>query len=1118
MSKLLYIELLLALCCAACSPDQAKRFRIVPSSESGIHFRNELTETAEFNIFNYLYFYNGGGVAVGDVNGDSLPDIYFTSNQESNKLYINQGKFRFADATQTSRTAGFKGWTTGVTMADVNSDGKLDIYVSYLGDNVYHNGKNQLFINEGNDADGMPLFTDRAREFGLDLKGYATQAAFFDYDRDGDLDMFMLNHSVHKNGTFAKATLRKTTHPLAGDKLLRNDNGNFVDVTASSGIYSSALGYGLGVVVSDVNLDGWPDIYVGNDFHENDYLYINQGDGTFTESLEKQFAHTSRYTMGVDFADFNNDAFPDLMAADMLPEDPETLKTSMAEDSYDVYNFKINFGYNHQFARNTMQLNNHNGTFSDIALLAGVSATDWSWATLFADFDLDGHKDIFISNGIYRRSNDLDYINFISADSIQVRMAQGQGERELDYLEKMPSIRVSNYLYRNNGDSTFTNKANAWGLDEMSFSQGAAYADLDNDGDLDLVMNNINDEAFVYENLTLDRDEHKTPVNHFIRFLLNGKSGNTFGTGAKVFIYHNGFMQMQECMPTRGYQSAVDHRLTFGLGNASVIDSVLVIWSDGTFQKLKSVNADRQIVLEQQLATGTFDYSVFHMVETLFRRTTDQLLLSYRHRENSFVEFNREALMPHMVSAEGPAVAIGDINGDDLEDIYLSGAKRFSDQVFVQTADGKFREIVQSIFRRDSTYEDMDAILFDADNDSDNDLLLIPGGNEFSGKSKYRRPRLHLNDGQGNFSDSDLMPEIYLNGSCASLADVDGDGDLDIFIGARSVPWHYGVKPDSYLLLNDGNGKFTDATATIASSLKELALVKDAAWTDIDHDGDPDLIVAAEWSPVIILLNTGGNLSRMQLDGTGLEHTSGWWNTVIPADVDGDGDMDLIAGNMGLNSKLKTSLTEPVRMIVADIDGNDSTDQILSHYIQGQEYTFHTRDEMVRQLPFLKKKFLSYSKFASATLHDLLPENKYDVTERYEAATFESVIIENRGGLKFRVSPLPLAAQFSTVNSILADDFNGDQKMDILVAGNFYPVNIQLGRNDASYGLLLNGNDNTRFTAVPAFKSGFSVRGEVKHLRRIRIGNRNHIMAIRNSDSVEVFATEETVPASLAMK
>lgn len=1104
-NQLLYGMIVVVLLSGSCGNRNEMGFRRIPSSESGIHFRNVLTESAEFNIFNYLYFFNGGGVAVGDVNGDGLLDVFFTSNQEPDKLYLNEGNFRFKDVTEPAGAEGFKGWATGVTMADVNNDGKLDIYVSYLGDYLIYKGKNQLLINEGNDANGVPRFTDRAVEYGLDLVGFSTQAAFFDYDRDGDLDMFMLNHSVHGNGTYGKSTLRYNEHALAGDRLLRNDNGRFVDVTRGSGIYNSVLGYGLGVAVSDVDLDGWPDIYVGNDFHENDYLYINQRNGTFKEVLEQQMNHTSRYTMGVDLADFNNDAFPDVVAMDMLPEDPKILKSAQAEDGYDVYNFKINFGYNHQFARNTLQLNNHNGTFSEIALMAGVYATDWSWATFFADFDLDGNKDLYVANGIYKRSNDLDYINFISADSVQ-RMISGEelGEKELKYTEKMPKLKINNYLFINNGDSTFSDRSADWGFNTPSYSQGAAYADLDNDGDLDLVVNNLEDEAFVYENLTLTKEKKNAQDNHYLQVSLKGKPGNLFGIGARVLLYNDGKMQMQECMPTRGYQSSVDYRLTFGLGANTQADSLTVVWNDGTFERLKNVKADRQMMLDQENAGGDFDFSVFHKTAPFFIKATDELSINYHHKENSFVEFNREALIPHMMSAEGPGAAVADVNGDGREDLFAGGAKWKEGHLYLQTAEGKFQELKQPEIARDSVHEDTAAEFFDADGDGDQDLVVVSGGNEFARKSPNRQPRLYLNDGKGNFTRSSGMAEIFLNGACVSIADLDADGDLDMFLGARSIPWQYGVKPDSYILLNDGKGNFTDATETVAPALKKFGFVKNATWADLNNDQAQDLVIAAEWSPITVLINNKGRLAPLP-EGSGLEKTNGWWNVIRAVDFDNDGDLDLVAGNLGLNSKLKTSAEAPVRMYAADMDRNDSIDQILTYVFKGKEYPFATRDEMTKQMPSLKKKYLSYSKYASATLHDIFTDEQLSQAEQYAAYTFQSSLVENLGNGKFSVRPLPKAAQLSTVNAILTGDFDSDGNTDLLLAGNFYPINIQMGRNDASYGLLMKGNGHGHFTALPAVQSGFSVKGEVRSFREIVVGKSPYCLAIRNNNTIEAF-------------
>jgi enediyne biosynthesis protein E4 len=1099
---LITAQIVIVCLLTGCSSNEEKKFRLVPSNESGITFRNTLKESVDFNIFNYMYFYNGAGVGVGDFNSDGLIDVYLSSNQEPNKLYLNQGDFKFRDVTEISGVEGFDGWATGVAVADVNADGRLDIYVGYIGQYLIYNGKNQLFINEGNDENGIPVFKDKALDYGLDLVGFSTQAAFFDYDRDGDLDMYMLNHSLHQNGTFGKSELRKESHPLAGDKLLRNDNGHFVDVTLTSGIYNSVIGYGLGVTVSDVNLDGWPDIYVGNDFHENDYLYINQGDGTFKETIEQSMRHTSRYTMGVDFADFNNDAFPDLIAMDMLPSDPEILKASQAEDAYDVYNFKLNFGFNHQFARNVLQINNQNGTFSDIALLAGVAATDWSWSTLFADFDLDGHKDIFVSNGIMRRSNDLDYINFITVDSIQMKLTHEMGEKELTYISKMPQIKIPNALFINNQDSTFSNRAGDWGLEQPSYSNGTAYADFDNDGDLDLVVNNLEDEAFLYENLTI---KPKEVTKHFLQVQFKGEAGNTFGLGTKVFIHSQGKLQMQECMPIRGYQSSVDNKLTFGLGASAQVDSLIVVWTNGNFQKLTNLTGDKLYTLNQADASGSFNYSSFHKTNSIFSKNQDQLGINYIHQENTFVEFNREQLIPHMVSREGPAVAIADITGDGLDDLFLGGGKWQPSQFYRQTIKGNFIRWPQPEMKKDSTYEDVDAVFFDEDKDGDQDIFVVSGGNEFSGDSKYVQPRLYKNDGKGNFSNSDGLPAIFLAGACASINDVDQDGDLDIFLGARTTTWHYGVRPDSYMLINDGKGNFSDQTDDIAPALRKFGFVKQAIWADVTGDSVRDLVIAGEWMPITILVNENGKLAPLPTQGSGLENTNGWWNTVTASDIDLDGDLDLIAGNLGLNSKLHASIDQPVNMYESDFDKNDQTDQVLTHFMNGKEYPFHTRDEMTKQMPFLKKRFLSYHTFAKATVHDLFDKDALAKAEKFTVQEFKSGVFINLGNSKFKFEPLPKSAQFSTVNAILVDDFNNDKTPDILLAGNFYPINIQMGRNDASYGLLLTNNGKGKFKAIPANQSGFSVKGEVRHVRKINLNGKAFYLAVRNDDTVEVF-------------
>jgi len=1095
ISALLIVNVFL---CSSCNLGQEKRFRLVKSNESGISFKNELTETPDFNIFNYMYFYNGGGVAVGDVNGDDLLDIYFTANQLPNKLYLNQGNFKFKDVSEQAGVEGFKGWATGVNMADINNDGKLDIYVGNIGDYEIYQGKNQLFINEGNDENGVPKFSDQAINYGLDLVGFATQSAFFDFDLDGDLDMYMLNHSLHQNGTYGRSELRYKTHPLAGDKLLRNDGGKFIDVTDGSGIYSSVIGYGLGVTISDVNLDGLPDIYVGNDFHEDDYLYINLGDGKFEESRAKYLTHTSHFSMGCDFADFNNDAFPDLISLDMLPADPKILKASAAEDPYDTYEFKIRFGYGYQFARNTLQLNQGDGTFSEIGLLSGVAATDWSWSSLFADFDLDGKKDIFIANGIKRRSNDLDYINFITHDSIQKIVNKKLSEQDLELINLMPQIKVPNYLYVNNGDSTFTNKSKEWGLDKISYSNGAAYADLDNDGDLDLVVNNVDDEAFLYENRTTRKGEPNT--NYFLKIELIGKSGNIYGYGTKVFLYRKGNVQVQECMPTRGFQSAVDYRLIFGLGNNDLIDSVRVVWPGGAYQVLKNVKVNQFLEVKQSEASGTFDYSIFHPKSKMFDIvSTDSIGIKFKHRENKFVEFNREALIPHMMSSDGPGVAIGDVNGDGTDDIYLGGAKWQEGSLYIQDGNGKFSKLIQPDIAADSTAEDVNSVFVDVDKDNDLDLVVVSGGNEFTGSSPNMKPRLYVNDGLGHFTRSGGLPDLFITGSCVSSSDYDKDGDIDLFIGARTIPWKYGIKPDGYLLQNDGKGIFRDVTGQQAPQLRQIGFVKDAIWVDIDGDKDDDLVIAGEWMPITILINSQGNFKI--IEGSGLESGIGWWNCVTSFDFDLDGDMDLVAGNLGLNSKLKASTAEPLRMYVKDFDSNETIEQVLTHYIEGKEYPFHTRDELTKQLPGLKKKFLSYARFGEAEVEDIFSEKELSTAEKFEANRLESVIIENLGDGKFKMSALPKAAQFSPTMSILVEDVDQDNLPDLILGSNFFPINIQMGRYDGSYGTVLK-NKGKSFQALPQSKTGWSIKGEVRHLEKITIKGERVYLGIRNNDFV----------------
>ncbi|MEM6262983.1 MAG: VCBS repeat-containing protein [Bacteroidota bacterium] len=1098
------------------SVQEVTRFQLLTPEATGVTFRNDLTERTDFNIFNYMYFYNGGGVAVGDVNGDSLPDVYFTANQLPNKLYLNKGGLRFEDITDQAKVAGQEGWTTGVTMADVNGDGKLDVYVSQLGDHLFMKGHNQLFINLGNDENGLPQFEERAAEYGLDLVGYSTQAVFFDYDLDGDLDMYMLNHSVHDNDTFGKRAKKiNQKHPTAGDRLLRNDDGKFTDVSAEAGIFQSMLGYGLGISVGDVNLDGYPDIYVTNDFHENDYLYMNQGDGTFQEELNDRMRHTSRFAMGNDIADYNNDGFPDLVALDMLPRDPYILKTSAAEDPYDIFHMKLNFGYNYQYARNTLQQNLGDGRFSEVGLMAGMAATDWSWSPLFADYDLDGKKDLFISNGILRRSNDLDYIKFISSREIQMLLEMDTiAPKDLALIDKMPQVKLTNFMFENKGGIQLDDVSESWGFSTQSYSNGAVYSDLDNDGDLDLVVNNVADPAFIYQNMSQEKFADQT--GNYLSLSFEGTAPNTYGIGTKVLLEGPEGRILQEVSPVRGFQSSVDPRLLIGVGGMEQVPLLTVIWPDGTYEELSQVGVNRPITLKQSNAFGKFDYA------QLALKSNDPLLLEeenplsepFVHQENPFVEFNREPLMPHMIAAEGPKLAIGDVNGDGLEDMFIGGSKRQSGQIYLQRNDGKFVPKAQSALRADSLNEDIGAAFLDVEQDGDLDLIVASGGNEFFGKSPAMLPRLYLNDGKGNFSRAvDQLPEIYLTASCVLPWDFDEDGDMDVVIGGRAVPWKYGELPQSYLLENDGAGNFSDVTEAKASQLAKAGFVKDAQLGDLDGDGQTELILAGEWMPLRIFKQENGQVKPWETAEKSLKKSNGWWNNVLVADLDGDGDQDFLAGNLGLNSKVKISQEEPLCMYVSDFDGNGKSEQVLCYIYEGERTLLSTKDEITRQLVEINKQYIRYEDYAQASFDEVFPAQKLDAAEVFYAYEFRSSWVENKGNGQFELHPLPEEVQIAPVKAAWQGDLQADGRNEVVLVGNFYEVNPQLGRYDASYGHVLRW-ENGNFSVIPNRESGFLVDGQCRDIKPLKSGDRTRLVIARNNDSPVFF--QEAQPRSTA--
>ena len=1066
---------------AACDSGAATRFELLAPRETGIRFVNELNPTSELNIFNYLYYYDGGGVAAGDLDGDGLPDLYFTSSEGRNRLYLNRGDLRFEDVTDRAFGDHPDFWSTGVVFVDLNGDGMLDIYVSNVGGYEPFTGRNQLFINQGVDGGGIPRFEERAAEHGLDASGLATQAAFFDCDLDGDLDLYMMNHSVHAFGTFTRTTLRNEPHALAGDRLFRNEGGTFMEATASAGIYSSALGYGLGLGIADLDQDGHADIYVGNDFHEDDYLYLNNGDCTFREALGEMIRHTSYSSMGNDLIDIDNDGLIDIMSLDMLPEEYADAQASVAEDTREIRDLKLSYGYKHQVSRNTLQLNRGRGKFSEVGLLAGVHATDWSWAALGADFDNDGDADLFVTNGIYRRTNDFDYTHFISGTDVQQRLRGELTAAELALADRAPAAKVPNYMYRNDGPLVFEDVSEAWGFDQPTFSSGAVYVDLDDDGDLDLVTNNVNQPASVYRNMTRERYPDTT---NYLKVRFHGPEGNTFGIGAGITIPRGGTnVILRELYPVRGFQSSVEPVLHVGLDSLEVIPELHVRWPDGKRQTLTGVRAGQTLAVDYADAAGAARERPATVPTLLLEDVSRRVGISYQHEENRFNEFTREPLIPHMVSREGPALAVGDVDGDGLDDLFVGGAKRQPSALFIQRQDGTFEARDVAAFGEDSTHEDVDAHLVDFTGDGSLDLLVVSGGNEYSGDSEYMLPRLYVNDGAGNLSrDRGRLPEIHLTGSVAAAEDINGDGLPDVFIGARAVPWSYGTRPASHLLINRGNGYFEKDTSAFGRRVADLGLVTGAAWADMNADGTPDLVVASEWSSVKVVYNSAG-AETLEIPGS-----SGLWNTIALTDLDNDGRPDILAGNLGLNSRFKASPAAPLRMYVGDFDDNRTVEQIITMVDEdGRERLFATRDELGEQLPVIRVEWESYRSFAEAGLEEVIDRPRLESAIRYSVDELRSVAFYNRPDGFSKVA-LPVTSQFSPIRDFLILDLNGDGFADVISAGNFHDANIQRGRYDADYGNVLINDGKGTLRHLPNRAIDWYLDGQVRRLEVIRIG------------------------------
>jgi hypothetical protein len=1092
-------------------------FTLLKPDATGIRFTNKVREDDSLHVLVYEYLYNGHGIGIADFNNDGLQDVFISGNATPNKLFLNKGSLKFDDITKVAAVAGNGTWSTGVSIADVNGDGLADIYVCHSGKFKDAKLSNELFINTGI-TDGKPVFKEQAKLYGLDAPGtQSTQAAFFDYDHDGDLDMFLLNHSTNTYYAFLNTRKQRATSDLRyGNRLFRNDkqaDGStiYTDVTLKAGIINNPLNYGLSVNISDVNQDGWPDIYTTSDYSEHDCYYVNNKNGTFTQSLQKSFSHISKFSMGADIADFNNDALPDVFTLDMLPADNHRQKLLKGPDEYDAYHLLLDSGYYRQNMRNMLQLNrgtdaNGNVRFSEIGQFANVSNTDWSWAGLFADLDSDGWKDLVITNGYLRDFTDLDFLKYTMADAQLEAAAKGNlNFKTYSLVQKMPSNKLSNYIFRNQGDLTFQDITKDWGFSVPSISNAAAYADLDNDGDLDLVIGNNNEPVMVWRN-------NAAGSHHWLQVQLKGSNSNTAAFGTKLWLYADNKVQYQELYPVRGFQSCVSPVVYFGM-HTNHADSMIIEWPSGKKSAIREVTIDKLLTLVEE-TTPTVTYkSKSQSQKKLFTQAPAQQQIPFRHQENNFVDFKVEVLLPYQLSKLGPALATGDVNGDGLEDIFIGGAIEQSAQLYLQNSQSAFSPAASQPWGKYTQCENVNALFFDADGDKDLDLYVVHGGNEYLDGSPEFQDILYLNDGKGNFEPAlKALPRMLGSKQAIAASDFDQDGDLDLFVGGRGKSGYFPEASRSYILRNDSRVDkvaFTNVTKEVSEQLELPGMVTVAAWADLDNDKFPELVMAGEWMPVMIFKNTNGKLTNT-LTGTDANSLYGLWSAIHIADIDNDGDRDILLGNCGTNNQFKPSEQEPMTMHVSDFDGNGNIDPIICYYIQGKSYPLASRDELLDQIPVLKKKYIKYTDYADATIQTIFTKEQLAKARVYKCTEARSIALINNSKLSFSKKILPSEVQFSNVHSILTDDLDNDGKTDIIITGNSFTNRTQFGDNDASLGIVMKGKDGGEFETINPSASGLFADGDVRAASVIKDANHTKkLVIVKNNDAVQILTIQQ---------